>query len=145
MPKLINTIPDITTKDVISKFSKGEFRHIVKTRLGMTCCDARDFDNPRMLANPEMILAGYKKGALQAVEFRPEGSTIWLTVFSRTGKKVKLIDEAIMKDLTVGLVNSTFSNTNLMNMSQYKAVNAKTWADKAFIMNKNKVKETVAF
>lgn len=144
MPKLINTIQDIATKDVISKFSKGEFRHIVKTRLGMTCCDARDFDNPRMLSNPEMILAGYKKGALQAVEFRPEGFDMWLTVFSKTGKKVKLMDETIMKDLTVGLINGKFFDTNLMNMSQYKAVNAKTWADKAFVMNENKVKETVA-
>jgi hypothetical protein len=110
----------------------------------MTCCDARDFDNPRMLANPEMVLAGYKKGALQAVEFRPEGFDMWLKVFSRTGKKVKLIDKAIMEDLTVGLINSTFSNTNLMDMSQYKAVNAKTWADKAFVMNENKVEELVA-
>ena len=144
MPKLINTIQDIGPVDIISKFPKGEFRHIVKTTLGMTCCDARDFDNPRMMSNPEMILAGYKKGALQAVQFRPEGSNMWFKVFSRTGKKVKLIDEAIMKDLTVGLINSTFSNTNLMDQNQYKAVGAKTWADKAFVMNENKVEETVA-
>ena len=144
MTKVINTIQDIMTVNILDNSTKGEFRHIVKTRLGMTCCDARDFDNPRMLANPEMIIAGYKKGALQAVEFRPEGFNMWLKVFSRTGKKVKLIDKAIMKDLTVGLINSTFSNTNLMDMSQYKAVNAKTWADKAFVMNENKVEELVA-
>ena len=87
MTKVINTIQDIMTVNILDNSTKGEFRHIVKTRLGMTCCDARDFDNPRMLANPEMIIAGYKKGALQAVEFRPEGFNMWLKVFSRTGNR----------------------------------------------------------
>ena len=144
MPKLINTIQDIMTVNIISKFPKGEFRHVVKTRLGMTCVDARDFDNVRMNKYPESIISGYKRGALQTVQFRPEGSNIWLTVFSRTGKKVKLMDEAIMRNLTVGTINSMFNNTNLMDMNQYKAVNSSTWASKAFVMNENKVKETVA-
>ena len=145
MPKLINTIQDIMTVNIISKFPKGEFRHVVKTRLGMTCVDARDFDNVRMNKYPESIISGYKRGALQTVQFRPEGSNIWLTVFSRTGKKVKLMDEAIMRNLTVGTINSMFNNTNLMDMNQYKAVNSSTWASKAFVMNENKVEETVAF
>lgn len=144
MPKLINTIQDIMTVNIISKFSKGEFRHVVKTRLGMTCVDARDFDNVRMNKYPESIISGYKRGALQTVQFRPEGSNIWLTVFSRTGKKVKLMDEAIMRNLTVGTINSMFNNTNLMDTGQYKAVNSSTWASKAFVMNENKVEETVA-
>jgi len=144
MPKLINTIQDIMTVNIISKFPKGEFRHVVKTRLGMTCVDARDFDNVRMNKYPESIISGYKRGALQTVQFRPEGSNIWLTVFSRTGKKVKLMDEAIMRNLTVGTINSMFNNTNLMDMGQYKAVNSSTWASKAFVMNENKVEETVA-
>ena len=144
MPKLINTIQDIMTVNIISKFPKGEFRHVVKTRLGMTCVDARDFDNVRMNKYPESIISGYKRGALQTVQFRPEGSNIWLTVFSRTGKKVKLMDEAIMRNLTVGTINSMFNNTNLMDMRQYKAVNSSTWASKAFVMNENKVEETVA-
>ena len=149
MPNLINTIQDIMTVNILDQFTKGEFRHIVKTKLGMTCVDARDFDNVRMNEHPESIISGYKRGALQTVEFKAEGSDIWLTVFSRTGKKVKLIDETIMKDVTVGLINSVFSNTNLMDQNQYRAVNSKTWADKAFVMNynnppENKVKETVA-
>jgi hypothetical protein len=28
-----------------------------------------------------------------------------------------------------------FYNTNLMDQVQYKAVNAKTWADKVFVLN----------
>ena len=144
MTKLINTIQDIMTVNILDQSAKGEFRHIVKTKLGMTCCDARDFDNARMNEHPESIISGYKRGALQTVQFKSEGSDIWLTVFSRTGKKVKLIDEAIMRNLTVGTINSLFNNTNLMDQSQYRAVNSSTWASKAFVMNENKVEETVA-
>ena len=144
MTKLINTIQDIMTVTVLDQSAKGEFRHIVRTKLGMTCSDARDFDNVRMNKFPDSIISGYKAGALQTVQFKAEGSDIWLTVFSRTGKKVKLIDEAIMRDLTVGTINSMFSNTNLMDQNQYRAVNSKTWASKAFVMNEDRVKESVA-
>ena len=58
-----------------------------------------------------------------------------LTVFSRTGKKVKLIDEAILANLTVGTINGMFANTNLMDMEQYKLVGAKSWASMAFVQN----------
>ena len=143
MTKLINTIRDIMTVNILDQSAKGEFRHIVKTRLGMTCVDARDFDNVRMNEHPERIISGHKRGALQTVEFKAEGSDIWLTVFSRTGKKVKLMDEAIMRDLTVGTINGMFDSTNLMDMNQYKAVNSKSWASTAFVMNENKVEELV--
>ena len=144
MTKLINTIQDIMTVKILDRYKGGEFRHIVKTKLGMTCVDARDFDNVRMNKYPDSIISGYKVGALQTVQFKAEGSDTWLTVFSRTGKKVKLIDEAIMRDLTVGTINNTFDNTNLMDMNQYRAVNSSTWASMAFVMNENKVEETVA-
>ena len=144
MTKLINTIQDIMTVNILDQYTGGEFRHIVKTRLGMTCCDARDFDNVRMMETPETIISGYKKGTLQTVQFKPAGGEVWLTVFSRTGKKVKLVDEAILRDLTVGTINSLFNNTNLMDQNQYRAVNSKTWVSMAFVMNENKVKETVA-
>jgi hypothetical protein len=58
-----------------------------------------------------------------------------MTVFARKGTKVILLDERIAEDVTVGTVNSLFYNTNLMDHNQYKAVNAKTWADKVFVMN----------
>ena len=144
MNKLINTIQDIMTVEVLKENVNGQFRHITKTNLGMTCSDARDFDNVRMNENPESIISGYKRGALQAVQFKAEGSDVWLTIFSRTGKKVKLIDKSIMRGLTVGTINGMFDNTNLMDQRQYKAVNSKTWASMAFVMNENKVKETVA-
>ena len=126
---------EIMTTDILSQYTAGEFRMVVKTRLGMTVCDARSFDNPRICVNPELAISGYKAGALQTVQFKPEGSDFWLTVFSRTGKKVKLIDEAILAKLTVGTINGMYYNTNLMDMHQYKLVGSKSWASMAFVEN----------
>lgn len=134
MKNLINTT-GIHTVDILSNYTNGKFRMIVKTRLGMTCCDARDFDNPRIMANPERAITGYKKGVLHTVQFQPKGLDYWLTVFSRTGKTVKLIDESILVNLTVGTINSLYYNTNLYSQTQYKAVNSKTWACHAYQMN----------
>jgi len=132
---------NIFTVDALSQYTSGKFRHIVKTKLGMTCCDARGFDNERMMKHPESAISGYNRGALQTVEFQPEGSSIWLTIFSRTGKKVKLIDETILANLTVGTINGMYDTTNLMCMHQYKAVKSKSWASMAFVMNNTKVAE----
>jgi len=126
---------EIMVTDTLSQYSAGQFRMVVKTRLGMTVCDARDFDNPRICANPELAISGYKTGALQTVQFKPEGSDFWLTIFSRTGKKVKLIDESILANLTVGTINGMYYNTNLMDSQQYKLVGSKTWASMAFVEN----------
>jgi len=56
-------------------------------------------------------------------------------VYARTGKKV-WIEEALLAQLEVGDINQDLSNTALYNQHQYQAVNAKTWADKAYVMNK---------
>ena len=126
---------DMMLVDILSQYAGGKFRMIVKTKLGMTCCDARDFDNPRMMEHTESIISGYKQGALQTVQFNPSGTDTWLTIFSRTGKKVKLIDESILVNLTVGTINSMYYNTNLYDHHQYKAVNSKSWASMAYKMN----------
>lgn len=130
---------ELMVVDILGNYTSGKFRMVVKTKLGMTCCDARDFDNPRIMANPECAISGYKANALQTVQFQPEGSEFWLTVFSRTGKRVKLIDEAILANLTVGTINSMFYNTNLMDMSQYKLVGSSSWASMAFVENEVEV------
>jgi len=130
---------ELMTVDILSQYGAGQFRMVVKTKLGMTVCDTRDFDNPRIMANPECAISGYKKGALQTVQFCPEGSDYYLTIFSRTGKKVKLIDESILANLTVGTINSMYSNTNLMDMEQYKSVGSTSWASMAFVQNTKKL------
>ena len=119
---------------------EGEYRWIVKTKLGMTSVDGRSFDNDRCSKHPECIISGYKKGAIQTVQFKPKGFSTFLTIFCRVGKKVKLIDETILVNLTVGTINSMYDNTNLMDMNQYKSVNSKSWASKAFTMNEVEVK-----
>ena len=129
---------ELIITDILSQYGTGQFRMVVKTKLGMTVCDARDFDNPRISANPASAISGYKKGVLQTVQFKPDGADFWLTIFSRTGKRVKLIDESILATLTVGTINGMFCNTNLMDMNQYKLVGASSWASMAFIQNKKK-------
>ena len=134
---------NIMTVDILSQYttgkrtigSYGKFRFISKTKLGMTCSDATPSDNTRLMKYPEAIISGYKKGTLQTVQYCPPGMDYYLTVFCRVGKKVKLIDETILANLTVGTINSMYDNTNLYNQDQYKAVNSKTWASKAFVMN----------
>ena len=44
-----------------------------------------------------------------------------------------MLDEQILGNLTVGTINSIYSNTNLYNQEQYSAVGAQTWADRAFV------------
>ena len=134
-PNIILTDRTIHTVDTLSQYTSGQFRMVVKTKLGMTVVDARSFDNPRIMANPESAISGFKAGALQTVQFKPDGTDFWLTVFSRTGKKVKLIDEAILAALTVGTINSLYYNTNLYSQTQYRAVGSKTWASMAFVQN----------
>ena len=135
MSKLVN-INRIPTVDILSKYQSGKFRFVSKCRGGfMTVSDNRDFDNPRFMANPESLLNQYKKGALYTIQFQPEGSEYWLTIFARTGKKTNLIDESILVNLTVGTINSLWYTSDLYDHRQYQAVNSKTWASYAYQMN----------
>ena len=130
------------TPDILTQYKAGKFRHIVKTKLGFTVCESREFDNTRMMQYPESIISSYKKGVLHTVEFCPEGHAHYQHVFCRVGTKVKLIDESILANLTVATINSLYINTNLYSHTQYTAVGAKTWADKAYV--ENAIEEAVA-
>lgn len=135
MNTLVNTTP-IHTVNYLRDYSAGKFRFISKSRAGfMTVVDARDFDNPTYLANPEGLLTAFKPGALHTIEFCPEGGDYYLTVFARVGKKIRLIDETILAALTVGTINQYWYNTNLLDQAQYRAVGAQTWADRAYVSN----------
>ena len=138
--KNIINITGIHTVNIINndhyKKVPGKFRFITKCRAGyMNCSDARDFDDQRLYDNPASVLNAYKKGALHTVEYKPFGSDNYFTVFAKKGNKIVVMDEAIMATLEVGTINGLWYNTNLYNMDQYKAVNSKTWASKAFVMN----------
>jgi hypothetical protein len=123
---MINNIKGLTVVDFISG-RKGIFQAVVKVPAGFMVAYEIGSELPS--------LNRWKKGALQTIEFQPEGAKHWLTVFAKKGNKVILIDEKIAETITVGTINSLFYNTNLMDHNQYKAVNAKTWADRAFLLN----------
>jgi len=123
---MINTIKDLHITSMIGE-SKGTFQAIVKVPAGYMVAYELGSELPS--------LNRWKKGALQTIQFQPEGSTHWLTVFARKGTKVIILDLKIAEALEVGTVNSLFYNTNLMDQGQYQAMKAKTWADKVFLLN----------
>jgi hypothetical protein len=143
MTNLVNTT-GINTVNYLKDYSTGRFRFIAKCRAGfMTVSDAFSFDNAHYIQYPESLLVAYKKGAIQTIEFCPDGGDYYLTVFAKKGNKVVIIDETILASLTVGTINQLYSNTNLYNQSQYAAVGAKTWADKAYAINNMAVLENL--
>jgi hypothetical protein len=142
MKELIN-LNHVRTCSFIKEGQITGVRFISKSRAGfMTISDARDFDLEGYNNNPERLITGFKKGALQTVQVQLDGSDYYFTVFARQGKKIHFIDEEILRNLTVGTINSMFYNTELYSANQYKAVNSATWASKAFVMNEPKF-ETV--
>ena len=123
---MINNIKGLTVVDYIGE-DKGLFQAVIKVPAGFMVAYEIGSDIPS--------LNTWKKGALQTLQFKREGSPAWLTVFARKGNKVIYIDKAIAEKVEVGTINQLFYNTNLMDQEQYKAVGARTWADKVFVMN----------
>lgn len=121
---------------------KGQYRAIVKVQAGfMTVVEDLGIQNNwgRQQWNRAIdVFRGFKKGALQTIEFKAEGSNTWLTVFAKAGNKVKLMDYQLFKDMEVGDINQNWSRTNLYSQTNYALCKAKTWADKAFVVNSSK-------
>ena len=118
---------------------KGQYRAIVKVKAGfMTVVDDLGIQanwGKQQWNKPIEVFRGFKRGALQSIQFRAEGTSAWLTVFARTGNKVKVADDELLADMNIGDINQDWSRSNLYNMAQYHLVGAKTWADKAFVKN----------
>ena len=123
---MINTIKELTVVTWIEN-REGTFQAITKVPAGFMVATEIGSEVPS--------LNRWKKGALQTIQFKGKGTDYWITVFARKGTKVVLIDEKIAEKVEVGTINQLFYNTNLMDQKQYQAVNAKTWADKAFLLN----------
>jgi hypothetical protein len=115
----------------------GEYRAIVKVQAGfLTVVEdlgIRANWGRKQWNSAIDVFRGFTKGALQTIEFKAEGSNTWLAVFARAGNKIKLMDERLFMDMEVGDINQNWSNTNLYSQTQYTAVGARTWADKAFV------------
>ena len=123
---MVNNIKGLNVVDYIGE-EKGLFQAVIKVKAGFMVAYEIGSDLP--------CLNTWKKGALQTIQFRREGSPAWLTVFARKGNKIMVIDKTLAESLEVGTVNSLFYNTNLMDPIQYRSVAAKTWADKVFVLN----------
>jgi hypothetical protein len=119
---------------------KGEYQAIVKVQAGfMTTVDDLGI-KCKWESGPQWkrainVFRNFKKGALQTIQFKAEGSDNWLTVFARKGNKIILMDTQLFQDMEVGDINQNWSNTNLYSQTNYKLAGAKTWADKAFVNN----------
>jgi hypothetical protein len=134
MNKIINTL-GLHTSNFING-QKGSYRIVYKCQAGFfSIAEAKYNDDIANEHGPASLLSSWKKGSLQTIQFMAEGGQYWLTVFARKGKKIVVIDEDILKGLTVGTINSFFTDTNLYSQKQYEAVGAKNWANKAFVMN----------
>ena len=123
---MVNKIKGLQLVDFIGE-RKGTFLAITKVPAGFLTAYEIGSELPS--------LNRWKKGALQTIQFKAEGTSHWMTVFAKKGTKVVLIDEKIAETITVGTINQLFYNTNLMDQAQYRSVNAKTWADRAFLLN----------
>ena len=118
---------------------KGEYRAIVKVQAGfMTVVNDQGIQCNwgKQSWNSAMdVFRGFKRGALQTIEFKAEGSETFITVFARSGNKIKLMDTEMFLAMAVGDINQDWSTTNLYSQNNYRMAGAKTWADKAFVSN----------
>ncbi len=118
---------------------QGQYRAIVKVKAGfMTVVDDLGIQanwGRQQWNSPMDVFKNFKKGALQTIEFKAEGSNSWLTVFARTGNKVKLMDVEMFMTMKVGDINQDWYNTNLYSQTNYALAGAKSWADLAFAPN----------
>lgn len=138
MTQIINTT-NINEVDFITGRT-GEYRAIVKVRAGfMVVVEDLGIQN-KWSTGAEWkkaidVFRSFKKGALQTIQFKADGTEHWLTVFGKAGTKVKAMDTQLFMDIEVGDINSNWTNTNLYDQRQYGVVNAKTWASKVFVKN----------
>ena len=121
------------------KGRQGEYRAIVKVKAGfMTIVEDLGIqaNRGRQRWNSAMdVFRGFKRGALQTIQFKADGSDTFITVFARSGNKIKLMDLEMFQTMTVGDINQDWSSTNLYSQTNYRMAGAKTWADKAFVTN----------
>lgn len=128
-----NDIQVLNKEIMIVDFIKGRsgsFRAVVKVKSGFLTIVTR--------ANWENIydvFSSFKKGALQTIEFQPNGVDHSLVVFAMKGKKCVVMDRTLAEMVTVGDINSTWSSTNLYSREQYNMVKATSWASKVFVVN----------
>ena len=110
---------------------EGKYRVITKCRAGFMVTSVIE------ASSAINALRRYKIKAVQSIARIKEVDGIGnyeFTIFARAGKKI-WIEEDMLATMTVGDINQDLSKTALYNQFQYQSVNAKTWADKVYVMN----------
>lgn len=135
MNKLVIAVKnrDLTITNLEDPFmcSEGKYRIISKCRAGFMVTSVIE------ASSAINALRRYKIKAVQSIARIKEVDGIGnyeFTIFARNGKKI-WIEEDMLATMTVGDINQDLSKTALYNQFQYQSVNAKTWADKAYVMN----------
>jgi len=143
MTKTIFNTERINQVDFIQS-RNGQFRAIVKVQAGfLTVVDDLGiqckWESGAQWKSALSVFKNFKKGALQTIQFKAEGSDNWLTVFARKGNKIVLMDTDLFLTMKVGDINQNWSNTNLYSQTNYALAGAKTWAGFAFIPNETEL------
>jgi hypothetical protein len=115
---------------------EGKYRVITKCQAGFMIISTVE------VSSPIAAFRRFKPKAIQSIAFvkkMKDGSENDFTVFARNGKKVWASEE-FLSEIKVGDINQDLHNTALYNQFQYQAVNAKSWASKAYVMNEEESK-----
>jgi len=123
---------DLNVLSFMDNFIAGEgtYRVITKCKAGfMVSSDIQ-------ASSAIQAFRRYKPKAIQSIAYLI-GDGYPVTVFARNGKKV-WASECFLSEVTVGDINQDLYNTALYSQYQYQSVKAKTWADKAYVMNEEK-------
>jgi len=111
---------------------EGKYRVITKCQAGFMVTSVKQARSAMEVFRSYKIKAVHSIARIKDIKGIGEMDFM---VYARAGKKV-WIEEDLLTQLEVGDINQDLSNTALYNQHQYLAVNAKTWADKAYVMNK---------
>jgi hypothetical protein len=135
MNKLVIAVKnrDLTITNLEDPFmcGEGKYRIISKCRAGFMVSSLTTAKSAMA------VLRGCNKKTVQSIARIKDIEGIGeyeFTVYARSGKKV-WIEEDMLAEVTVGDINQDLYKTALYNQFQYQSVNAKTWADKAYVMN----------
>ena len=129
----MNTLTIIPNKDLRVLNSKTNISEGKHTYRAITKCKAGFMVSSTVEASsPIMAFRQYNPKSLQSLAIVGDGFDF--TVYARQGKKVWASDD-ILLEMTVGDINQSLANTALYSQTQYKAVNASSWASKAFVVN----------
>ena len=124
---------DLTITDLGDPFmcGEGKYRVITKCKAGYMVTSVIEASSAINALRRYKIKSVQSIARIKNIEGIGEYD---FTVFARVGKKV-WIEENMLAEMTVGDINQDLHNTALYNQLQYNAVNAETWADKAYVMN----------